>query len=287
MTEREYIIEELGRLIDAALSLASKNKPVFPVGINKRPLTAHGFKDATTDPDAIRALFARPGVAGVAVPTGPVSGWLVIDRDRKNGVDGIASCAELERELGPLPPTLQQRTGSGGDQLIFQYPTGAEIPCSAGKVGPGIDVRAGGGYIVVPPSRNEAGVYVWLNRLRPAPLPQAWIDHLARKPRPEQRPCPRILATLSTRYGAAALERECRELASMSPESGRNVRLNEAAYVIGQLVAGGEIEHGEAMTGLEQAAAACGLGDHEAQRTIRSGFSAGMQEPRQAVRHGR
>ena len=73
----------------------------------------------------------------------------------------------------------------------------------------------------------------------------------------------------------------------MAPESGRNVRLNEAAYVIGQLVAGGEIEHGEALTALEQAAAACGLGDHEAQRTIQSGFSAGLAEPRQGVRYGR
>ncbi|NCD26055.1 MAG: bifunctional DNA primase/polymerase [Deltaproteobacteria bacterium] len=269
-------------LKSAALSVAGKGKPVFPCNIKKHPMTEHGYLDATTDTDTINEMFSRPGVAGIGMPTGPVSGLLVIDRDRKNGVDGIAACKDLEADLGPLPETLQQRTGSGGDQLFFTYPAGAEIPCSAGKIGPGIDVRSAGGYVIIPPSRNEAGVYVWLNRLRPAPLPQAWIDHLARKPRPEQRPCPRILATLSTRYGAVALERECRELASMSPDSGRNVRLNEAAYVIGQLVGGGEIEHGEALTALEQAAAACGLGDHEAARTIESGFQAGMAEPRQA-----
>jgi hypothetical protein len=275
-------------LESAALAIGAKGKPVFPVGINKRPLTAHGFKDATTDPDAIRALFSMQGVAGIGMPTGPASGLLVIDRDRKNGVDGIAACQELEADLGRLPETLRQRTGSGGDQLFFLYPAGVDIPCSAGKVGPGIDIRSAGGYVVLPPSVNEAGPYVWLNRLPPAPLPQSWIDRLARKPRPKHSmPCPTISATLSTRYGAAALEKECRELAAMGPNTGRNVRLNEAAFACGQLVAGGELVESEALTALEQAAAACGLSDHEAQRTIQSGFSAGLAEPRQGVRYGR
>ncbi len=269
-------------LESAALAIAAKGKPVFPVGINKRPLTAHGFKDATTEPDAIRAMLSMPGVAGIGMPTGPVSGLVVIDRDRKNGVDGIAACQELEADLGPLPATLQQRTGSGGDQLFFLYPDGVEIPCSAGKVGPGIDIRSAGGYVVLPPSANEAGPYVWLNRLPPAPLPQSWIDRLARKPRPEHSmPCPTISATLSTAYGRAALETECRAVAS-EPAGSRNARLNEAAFACGQLVAGGELVESEALTALEQAAAACGLGDHEAAKTIKSGFDAGIAEPRQA-----
>lgn len=268
----------------AALAIAAKGKPVFPVGINKRPLTAHGFKDATTDPDAIRAFLSMRGVAGIATPTGPISNLVVIDRDRKNGVDGIAACQELEADLGPLPATLQQRTGSGGDQLFFQYPNGVEIPCSAGKVCPGVDIRSAGGYVVLPPSVNEAGPYVWLNRLPPAPLPQSWIDRLARKPRPESFiPCPTISATLSTAYGRAALETECRAVAS-EPAGSRNARLNEASFACGQLVAGGELVESEALTALEQAAAACGLSDHEAQRTTQSGFSAGLAEPRQAVR---
>lgn len=270
-------------LLSAALSIAAKGKPVFPVNIKKHPLTPNGYKDATTDPDAIRAMLSMQGVAGIGMPTGPVSGLLVIDRDRKNGVDGIASCNELESELGPLPATLQQRTGSGGDQLFFIYPEGVEIPCSAGKIASGIDIRGAGGYVVLPPSVNESGPYVWMNSLQPAPLPQLWIDRLARKPRPEHpMPCPNIIATLSTAYGAAALEKECRELAAMGPNTGRNVRLNEAAFACGQLVAGGELVESEALTALEQAAAACGLGDYEATKTIQSGFEAGRSEPRQA-----
>lgn len=284
MSEREYVIEELGRLINAAMALAAKGKPVFPTGINKRPLTVHGFKDAVLDPNAIRALFSRPGVAGIGVPTGPASGLLVIDRDVRGTVDGITACTALEAELGPLPPTLQQQTGSGGDQLFFAYPDGVDIPCSASKVGSGIDIRSAGGYVVVPPSRNVAGAYIWLNRLRPAQLPQKWIDHLARKPRPEQTwTCPNITATLSTRYGQAALETECQAVAT-EPAGSRNHRLNEAAFGIGQLVSGGEIVEAEALNALERAALACGLSDHEAQRTIQSGFAAGQAEPRQADR---
>jgi len=270
-------------LKSAALAIAGKGKLVFPCNVKKHPMTEHGYLDATTDSAIINEMFSRAGVAGIGMPTGPVSGLVVIDRDRKNAVDGIAACMELEADLGPLPKTLRQRTGSGGDQLFFIYPDGVDIPCSAGKVGPGIDIRSAGGYVVLPPSVNEAGPYVWLNRLPPAPLPQAWIDRLARKPRPEySMPCPTISATFSTRYGAAALEKECRELAAMGLNTGRNVRLNEAAFAFGQLVAGGELVESEALTALEQAAAACGLGQVEAGKTIQSGFSAGMAEPRQA-----
>ena len=274
-------------LLSAALATASKGKPVFPVDINKRPLTAHGFKDATTDPEKVRAMMTMPGVAGFAIPTGPVTGLVVIDRDRKNGVDGIAACAELEVELGPLPVTLQQRTGSGGDQLFYLYPDDAEISCSAGKIAPGVDIRGAGGYVVMPPSRNESGVYEWLKHLPPVPLPQAWIGRLAKKPRPEHyMACPTISATLSTAYGRAALETECRVVAS-EPHGSRNNRLNAAAFAIGQLVAGGELVQAEALTALKQAAVACGLGDQEAARTIGSGFHAGLAAPRQGDRYDR
>src|SRR5690606_38635080 len=37
--------------------------------------------------------------------------------------------------------------------LIFRYPEGEErVPCSVGRLAPGVDVRADGGYIVAPPS---------------------------------------------------------------------------------------------------------------------------------------
>ena len=41
-----------------ALDLA-KRLPVFPCDNDKRPFTAHGFKDASNDPDLIRTWWTR------------------------------------------------------------------------------------------------------------------------------------------------------------------------------------------------------------------------------------
>ena len=242
--------EEVGRLIldglkkmltkvpanltEAALHYAAHGWPVFPTNIQKKPLTAHGFKDATTDPEKIRAMFKNPRAAGVATPTGTITGLVVLDRDRKNGVDGVATCEALEADLGALPPTLQQRTGSGGDQLFFRYPEGVTIKNSQGSqvkgLGKGIDVRAMGGLVVLPPSKNEAGGYVWLNGHEPAYLPEAWVDRMKERPRPEveRKPAPGIVAMESTAYGRKALEAECQAVAS-EPQGSRNARLNQAA----------------------------------------------------------
>jgi putative DNA primase/helicase len=288
-------LEEVGRLIldglakvpanltEAALHYARHGWPVFPTTIKKEPLTAHGYKDATTDPAKIRTTFRNPRAAGVAIPTGTITGLVVLDRDRKNGADGVATCEALEADLGALPPTLQQRTGSGGDQLFFRYPEGVTIKNSSGKLGKGFDVRSTGGLVVLPPSHNEAGSYAWLNDLDPAPLPQTWVDFLKERPRPEveRKPAPGIVAMESTAYGRKALEAECQAVAS-EPQGSRNARLNQAAFAVGQLVGGGEINEDEARLALQQAAVACGLNDSEADKTIRSGLTAGMAEPRQA-----
>jgi hypothetical protein len=46
---------------------------------------------------------------------------------------------------------------------FFGYPAEQEVRNSAGKLGPGLDVRGEGGYVVVPPSRTR-GAYEWLDR---------------------------------------------------------------------------------------------------------------------------
>ncbi len=65
-------------------------------------------------------------------------------------------------EHGRLPQTVEAITGGGGRHLLFRYANGATIKSQVGKLGPGIDVRGIGGYIVVEPSLHTSGKnYIW------------------------------------------------------------------------------------------------------------------------------
>jgi hypothetical protein len=158
-------------LLKAALAYARRGVPVFPCEPGgKRPLTYDGFWEATTDLRVIERWWKRWPSANVGIPTGKKSGLLVLDVDLDNG--GPESLARLERADRPAPKTARVRTGGGGVHVFFRHPTDAEIRNSAGLLGPGLDVRGEGGYVVVPPSRTQSA-YEWVDR---SPLANAsWL----------------------------------------------------------------------------------------------------------------
>jgi hypothetical protein len=82
----------MSELLDFALDYAHRGWPVFPCKpVNKAPLTAKGFTDATTDPDRIKAWWERQPEAMIGVPMGSRSGVLAIDPDgakEPGGPDG-------------------------------------------------------------------------------------------------------------------------------------------------------------------------------------------------------
>jgi putative DNA primase/helicase len=100
------------------------------------------------------------------------------------------------------------------------------------------------------------------------------------EPRPEP---PRVYrqaeGDAQTRYAARALENESAAVRAAA-NGERNDRLNRAAYSIGQLVGAGRLDRDQAESELLDAALAVGLPEYEARRTIRSGFEAGVKEPR-------
>jgi hypothetical protein len=133
----------MNNTLDHALALASRGIPVFPYDVDKRPLTPHGFQDATTDPEIISAWAELWPDALIGMPTGELSGIAVVDIDVREGKDGRAWLADHGHMLAGA---RRVKTRSGGLHVYFQHPPG--LRSSAGKIAPGVDVRAEGGYVV-------------------------------------------------------------------------------------------------------------------------------------------
>lgn len=285
--------EDRDRRWAAALRYAAHGWPVVPLAspagqgcscpagpdcssIGKHPRTRDGLYDAATDPDQITRWWHQWPDANIGIVTDQASGIVVLDIDLP---DGPTSLAQLQHDHGTLPPTLTQRTGSGGWQLVFTRPDGG-MRNRAGMVA-GIDVRGDGGYIVVPPSMHACGDrYRWTDRTPPAPPPNWLIDKIrppTRPPFPEQAAA--VSASVGDRYGRAALAGELSDLAR-APEGTRNHTLNRAAFRLGQLVGAGLLDDDLVRRRLTTVAQQIGLGAREATRTISSGMTAGMKQPR-------
>lgn len=271
-------------MLDAALALAGKGLPGFPCGLDKRPFVKDWPNKATTDPAQVKAWWTEHPDASIGCPCGPRprgNGCFVLDVDLP---DGPASLATLESKHGPLPATLEQRTGGGGRQLFFAWPKDRKVRNSTKKIGLGLDVRGDGGYVILPPSRHQSGArYTWIasNGPRPAQAP-AWLLDLVASKRPESKPTPTVHVPSpagGTPYGHKALEDECVAVRK-APKGSRNDTLNRAAHALGQLVAGGQLDRREVEDQLRSAAIVAGLPEQEIEKTLASGLGKGMGSPR-------
>jgi putative DNA primase/helicase len=142
-------------MLDAALGWAREGFPVFPCR-KKEPLTNHGFKDATVDAAQIRDWWATWPDAQIAIPTGAPTHVLSIDLDNPGAA---AFLEQLEAQHSHLPRTRHIRTRPGRRQIHLSMPDGVRTKCATAFRGvEGFDIRADGGYCVVPPSiHHESG----------------------------------------------------------------------------------------------------------------------------------
>lgn len=150
-------------MVEAVTEYMDRGWKIFPVN-GKVPVTEHGLKDATSEHRMIPVWWeAHPG-RGIGLATGQVSGVWVLDLD---GDEGKESFRELQKDQDRLPKTVSAKTGKGF-HLYYRMPSGRDVRNSASKVGPGIDVRGTGGYVVVPPSPHPSGSrYEWVARRSP------------------------------------------------------------------------------------------------------------------------
>ncbi len=118
-----------------------------------------GVHDATTDPATIRAWWAKYPNANIGIACG-ASGLVVLDVDVKHDALGMESWRDLLAEHGPaLGETVCAETPTKG--MHFYYRAKGRLGNSTGKLGPGLDVRANGGYVAAAPSVTPEGSYGW------------------------------------------------------------------------------------------------------------------------------
>lgn len=237
------------------------------------PLHQHGFKDATIDPAVIEAWWGAHPAANIGMATG--RGLDVLDVD---GPKGERALAALVARRWPLPETCEVRTGrdGGGRQLHFRS---AGWMNTASKIGPQLDTRGLGGFVLLPPSVHPSGaIYSWMNLSKPAGAP-GWLTALLVRPESVRRIESRRPIREPSRYAVAALGGAVHTVRS-APEGARNDTLNREAFGIGQLVAAGALDEGYAEDEMVSAALSAGLTETEARGTVRSAFRGGAANPR-------
>ena len=210
-------------LLEAAIFYAQNGWRVFPLH-NKTPyeyispgVKSHGYKDATTDEETIHAYWTYHKGATIGLATGSASGVIVLDIDPP---EGYYNLKRLQANYSPLPDTRRSRTGNKGLHYFFEYPSdGVSYKNTVGLYSlEGVDVRANGGYVVLPPSKLYGRLsYIWANLQTPiAPLP-TWLSALMIAERQQRELIPQNL-----RFARNPGEKWLRQALSKAKEGNRN-----------------------------------------------------------------
>lgn len=171
--------------LEAALRYSEQGYSVFPCAPGwKTPLTLHGHLDASMDPEQIEDWWQTYPMANIGLST---TGLLVID------IDGADNPWNPELPYSPISLTPR-----GGRHLIYRQPEGVSLRNSAGKLATKVDIRADGGYIVVPPSIVAGAPYQWAPTCELVPPNQLstvpeWIVNLLAESPNESQPLDNII----------------------------------------------------------------------------------------------
>ncbi len=169
--------------LEWALWHAENKRYVFPgVPNSKLPAIKDYTPKATLNPQVIKATWNNGhGNANINIST---KNLIAVDVDVKNGKNGYDTLAQLELEQGLcFPPTFEQYTPTGGGHKIYSAP----FPVKQGVdvLGPGLDIRADGGYVVGAGSTINGKMYT-CNDLPISPAPQ-WLIDRCQKPREKSK----------------------------------------------------------------------------------------------------
>jgi len=254
-------MQEIGKIRDrckgvlpAALKLAERGQAVFPCDDNKRPLTQHGYKDASADEQIISDWWSRWPDALIGVPTGEK--FVVVDVDLQH------TAAQWWYAHANLPITRKHTTRCGGRHLLFQ-PNEA-VKCTTGKIHKHVDTRGHGGFIVWWPA---TGLEV-LHATVLAPVPEFIVRALEREPANlHHLVAPRRIDTRAKAW--RKMNGVLRRIAR-APEGERNTITFWGANRLAEMAAAGLMSRDDAIALTMEAASRNGLSRHEAFKTAQS-----------------
>ncbi len=140
----------MDNLKQKALLYLSKGLPIFPVGVDKKPVISSWFKYQTELPTSkeVEEWFSRPSAVGIAMATGWLSGVSVIDIDRNKDTGELPKIQ--------LPPTFIVNTG-GGEGRHHNYYKYNALADGLAHIKLNVDVRSQGNYVIIPPSLHASG----------------------------------------------------------------------------------------------------------------------------------
>jgi hypothetical protein len=162
-----------------ALALARDGFYVFPIepGVKSPPAFSGWQEAATRDESQIAQWWELNPDFNVGIYTGRFAtseALLVVDVDVKGEKNGHHSMLRLELEGRDLPETRSHATPTGGRHMFYRVRT--PVRQGANVLGPGLDIRSKGGYVVGPGSVVAAGTYLVHTAVAIADAPQWLVD---------------------------------------------------------------------------------------------------------------
>ncbi|MGE3425137.1 MAG: bifunctional DNA primase/polymerase, partial [Dehalococcoidia bacterium] len=142
----------------------------------KKPLTEQGFLDASVDPEQIDRWWRRWPSAHIGVATGIAHLCVIdLDFDPVKGKNGQANFAKLCSEMGSHECALIASTPRGGQHYFYRMPQAVLTSrVDILEKGSGIDVRASGGYVIVPSPSSPGREWLLGDLSDVGPLPE-WL----------------------------------------------------------------------------------------------------------------
>jgi hypothetical protein len=263
------------------MEAAQRGWAVFPCRPgDKRPAIADWEGRACSNPDRVGRYWPSDH-HNIGIACGP-SQLVVVDLDThghlpedwrnlpgvRDGRDVLAQLAEWAGK--PWPSTYMVATANGGWHLYFTAPEGSGIRNSASLLGPQVDVRAAGGYVIAAGSEVDGKPYEVLDAGDAEPLP-GWICQLL-------TPEPVALAAAAARETSPGARMEGLLATVRSGKTGdRNNPLYWASRRAAEMIAAGELAREDAEEALVGAALEAGLrgGERESRRTFASAMRGG------------